>query len=833
MIILQMIDNYKNQDELYEEKNDIELESIFEQNLKIRENNKLIQEYHLDEKDVKLNNIENIYSKIIISLIINDKIVDFEKTSDILTQLGLKTINITKKIFYDLFDIFNSDKEYITKYMISKVDDFSDEKKINFYYILLTFIFKNDIYIYNIPLLLNARKAILTILKNNFGKLLEINNNNNNKEKNEFVIKKLCDESYYYYYYCKYLNSKDEEFKEVLKYYKTFLFESKKNDIIILENMFKNSKPEIDYFNYLIDYKTSKIVNERESIIMLFFNEKNNSRKHNNNNNDKRKEEEIQKCIKEWEEIEKDINNNIYIKLTNDKNKLLLKYFSNDDNKEVLLKIFEEKTYNSLMNKIKEKNRNNAKKNEENEKNHFYNNNKELEKENENKSTKSEKSSVIIKGVIDETESQIIKKIEKNNEEVNQNIQSIVYDSEMKKEEIYDPSYYEIMHYVDTIGKHNVSAESIQEISQGYFISFGLDNILSLYNQEYNKVLNIKTKDNISSISERETKEKTENNNIKLIVSDKKQIRQMKINTIKNHARMDQKAYISLSASLCLEVKENNHLVCGNEGIYEITDLCSVIINNKCDKICNKSYIGGIVINDEISAFTSNEVLGKGEDCLVFYNIKRRKFVKTINGYSFIKSTKGLTLFQNSDENSKILLCACKKYKKNQKNGILLVNINTGKPLNIVHSFYHTKNFEVFCFCQIGIKSNNNPIRILDELKYNNNNNLSYTDYFFVGGYDKGKSRGSIKLFKLIKSENNYSIEYIQDIDIEKSKKFEGFKDTINCIIQSKRKGDILVTSWDGGVYLLSPPKMDLLTRENDLQYNFQEEEKIIIIGVE
>ena len=200
MILLQMIDNYKNQDELYEEKNDIELKSIFEQNLKIRKNNKLIQEYHLDEKDVEINNIENIYSKIIISLIINDKIVDFEKTTDILTQLGLKTINITKKIFYDLLGIFNSDKEYITKYMISKVDDFSDEKKMNFYYILLTFIFKNDIYIYNIPLLLNARKAILTILKNNFGKLLEINYNNNNKEKNEFVIKKLCDESYYYFY---------------------------------------------------------------------------------------------------------------------------------------------------------------------------------------------------------------------------------------------------------------------------------------------------------------------------------------------------------------------------------------------------------------------------------------------------------------------------------------------------------------------------------------------------------------------------------------------------------------------------------------------------------
>ena len=79
------------------------------------------------------------------------------------------------------------------------------------------------------------------------------------------------------------------------------------------------------------------------------------------------------------------------------------------------------------------------------------------------------------------------------------------------------------------------------------------------------------------------------------------------------------------------------------------------------------------------------------------------------------------------------------------------------------------------------------------------------------------------------------TIEFIQDIDIEKTKKFEGFKEPINCITQNKRNGDILVTSWDGGVYLLSPPKMDIFLSQDqiDLQCNYQKEDKVIIIGVE
>ena len=55
--------------------------------------------------------------------------------------------------------------------------------------------------------------------------------------------------------------------------------------------------------------------------------------------------------------------------------------------------------------------------------------------------------------------------------------------------------------------------------------------------------------------------------------------------------------------------------------------------------------------------------------------------------------------------NYKVLLCACKKYIKNQKNGILLVNINekdsSQNEAKISYIFYNTKNFEVYCFCPI------------------------------------------------------------------------------------------------------------------------------------
>ena len=78
-----------------------------------------------------------------------------------------------------------------------------------------------------------------------------------------------------------------------------------------------------------------------------------------------------------------------------------------------------------------------------------------------------------------------------------------------------------------------------------------------------------------------------------------------------------------------------------------------------------------------------------------------------------------------------------------------------------------------------------------------------------VGGFEKEKKRGIIKLFKVIynyeKSES--SIEFIQDIEIINqydSNEFIILKKPISCITQSSSDENLLVTCWDGNVYLLS-----------------------------
>ena len=147
---------------------------------------------------------------------------------------------------------------------------------------------------------------------------------------------------------------------------------------------------------------------------------------------------------------------------------------------------------------------------------------------------------------------------------------------------------------------------------------------------------------------------------------------------------------------------------------------------------------------------------------------------------------------------------ACKKYTKSQKNGILLIKIKIG--ITITEKFYETKNFEVFCFCHIFKSERPNKMMIL------NKNKMIETEYFLVGGFEQNKKRGLIKLYKINYNNTNFdltNIEYIQDIEIKKGNKFKGFKGPITCITQSKYDdGQLLITCFDGNVYLFSRPKI-------------------------
>jgi hypothetical protein len=161
--------------------------------------------------------------------------------------------------------------------------------------------------------------------------------------------------------------------------------------------------------------------------------------------------------------------------------------------------------------------------------------------------------------------------------------------------------------------------------------------------------------------------------------------------------------------------------------------------------------------------------------------------------------------------NNRIILAACKKYQKKQKNGILLVNSSLEDKKDIENPFYETDNFEVHCFCPILIVKNSNKSYNNINEEYKKGIQITDTDYFLVGGFDEDRMEGAIRLYKIIYNENNYktTIKYIQDIDIEEDDKFEGFNGPINCMIQSKITGNVIVSCYNEKIYMLTPPNLE------------------------
>jgi hypothetical protein len=70
-----------------------------------------------------------------------------------------------------------------------------------------------------------------------------------------------------------------------------------------------------------------------------------------------------------------------------------------------------------------------------------------------------------------------------------------------------------------------------------------------------------------------------------------------------------------------------------------------------------------------------------------------------------------------------------------------------------------------------------------------------------------------IKLYKVIYSKETFEtrIQYIQDINIDiiDNKTYEYFDGPISCIFQSKITGNILVSCYNGKIYLFTPPNID------------------------
>ena len=265
-----------------------------------------------------------------------------------------------------------------------------------------------------------------------------------------------------------------------------------------------------------------------------------------------------------------------------------------------------------------------------------------------------------------------------------------------------------------------------------------------------------------------------------------------------------------------LKEKNNNIFICCKDQIIYKQNVFIKITKKEYKNFPIKNVKSGIKINNNFIAFKSCNIKNS---FIKFYNCNSQKIInKDLKGYSFIYSTNGLAIMprEETNSNNKILLCACKKYLKNQKNGILLVNlIYSMNILNKSEKFYCTGNFEVYCFCPILIKDKNEVLK--------NKWIMKDSEFFLVGGFSLNKNQGLIKLYKIVyrKDHHNTKIEYIEDIILENNlKNFHFFKGPISSMIQSSIDGSILITCWDSNVYLFSYPNIESFLKYNEKVQN-------------
>ena len=816
MIIIELINNYRNADDYYDNKYEEKIEQIYKENEAIR-NNYSLNEFNLNLiKEKQSNDIEEIYSQIIISLITKEKFKDYELINKTFNQLDFQGINITKNIFEHLLIIFNSNETFIKNYNISNINDLYDEQKINFYFLLFKYIFKNSTYIYHIPFLFKIRKSILRIIKKEGGKFSTIQKDKKTIKQMEYILKYFCDSKYYL---IKYLGETYEKINQVLLYYQQFLFISKLNEINILKEYINDFKLDIDTEKYLKDFEKAKQLNTKYNIIQFLIEEM---------DKDIHKEENINECVLLWEFLETNIKVKKLKKIKKNYKQLLKKCFNQEKNKDLLLKIFTKDCYEFCINYVN--------KNKENIKKEIFINN------NENRKSKlvEEISSINNeeKKSTDEDENGS-NKSQKIREKKNNSASSIIYNSEEQIEQIcflnFDDS---ALSYLKIIGNHKTCAETVKESNYGYFYSYGERNII-LYDSNYKVLEDIRDMKKISNIYEINSSLNSEflRKKIKLVNCSNGNIYLMTICTQELLSKLDKYKIPDVSACACIEMNTNNFLIFGDKGVYEINDLFSKIKTPRFNTIVNKRYKGAVKITKNIIAISSNKYCKNGENKLIVYNSQTKKIIREIEGYSFACSKNGLAIMPKNEEDkmkNKILLCACKKYVPSEKNGILLINAEMGSNSEINEPFFDTGNFEVHCFCPLSLMKDTNTL-LKEEIT------LIETDYLLVGGFSPNKGKGEIKLFKLIRNEDNKNIndtkiEYIQDIEVEKNNGFKGFNGAISSIIQSKQDGKTLVSCWDGNVYLLSYfnielfLKFDEINKKNCMHLEEQNEEKEILI---
>ena len=200
-IIIELIDNYRGCMNYNEDEDDKTLQIIEEDNKKIiKDNIHAFTDLNINwtvDSFINKNNIEiqQIYIEIIISLINNNFNDENIVKKEILDQIEIEGIDLTKTMLDELSKKLNTNHNY----NINSFDDLFNDQNILFFYELFKYILKKPLYVFQIEFLAKTRKKIIKIIKKDINKFLESfhKKSENMKEKMEFILKFFDEPNYY------------------------------------------------------------------------------------------------------------------------------------------------------------------------------------------------------------------------------------------------------------------------------------------------------------------------------------------------------------------------------------------------------------------------------------------------------------------------------------------------------------------------------------------------------------------------------------------------------------------------------------------------------------
>jgi len=742
--------------------------------------------------------IEKIYIDIIIYIIKNNKLSDFDFCYDIIEQIDLELIDIqfmeSETKFNKILEILDTKNDYIKNYVINYFEDIKDENKINCYYILMKYFFKSSIYIYYIPLLFQVHKKIIEFIKTKDFSSITFEKQSI-KERFEYVIKAYSDLDYYYYSI--YLN----KISDITNYAEKKCNWDIKDDELRIKNDldFKNINIKKEILNKSIFTFDVSMGDEKEPVINkinIIYGE-----------NSKITYEELLN-LKELNNFENkyELNknnfslfilflNNFFLKIgeiisnykINEKIKLQLEFESSQNNINVCYSIFENqfnpikyKDEDILGKKLDELNGFKSLNDEIIQYFDIYAKTFYMSKEFGSFST------ALNSKILSKLDINISTNDDKNNIQIDDNTNN----RNEKEEDLID---FELTKFINKVDNIKGSLKFFVHLQNDYFLSYEDENEMILYNKDFKEVTKIPNlEDNLCYITEKESENK---NIIEIIACYLLHIYLIKIN-LKDKSLSGLKKYeIPKKNILFIQIYFDKYILSGLNNAMIVHDLFNDKLETKnMNKLSNNSYKSGYLINNKYIALISNSLIPGGNNEIAIFNLSNNKMVNNITKFSPNITENGIEKIKLEDNDK--LLFSCKKYNSYQKNGILIVDINSINEENddeLNFKFYDTNNFEVNCFCQILIKK----INLNDEIIYEG------TIFFFAGGFDLDKRIGSVRLYKF-KKENSLEIKYLQDID------FYDFDMPVNTITQLKESGEIIITTADNGIYRFSKPNLNL-----------------------